>query len=409
MKKSLLTFLVFILLLSLIGSPVSAQSLEAKLIASDGWAGDMFASSVSVDGNIIVVGVPGDDDDGADSGSAYVFIPGKNGWSEGTRLIASDSSAGDMFGWSVSVEGDTIVIGAPCDDDNGYNSGSAYVFVRDKKGWSEEAKLTAGDGSAFDRFGDFVAIDRNTIVIGAIGDDDNGTYSGSAYVFVRDKKGWSEEAKLIPSDSAAFKYFGESVAIDRDTIVVGAIGDDDNGTYSGSAYVFVRDKKVWSEEAKLIASDGSASEYFGESVSVDRDTIVVGAHGDHDNGTYSGSAYVFVRDKEVWSEEAKLLPGEGAVGDRFGQSVSVEGQIIIVGALGDDDNGYNAGLAYVFVRGKSGWGEVSKLMPDDSEAWDHFGEPVAVDGHTIVVGATGDDDNGTDSGSAYVFNYTGNK
>ena len=156
----------------------------------------------------------------------------------------------------------------------------------------KEIKLIASDSAVMDFFGYYASVDKNTIVIGAYGDDDKGSRSGSAYVFVRDKNGWIEEAKLTASDGAADDYFGFSVSVDKDTIVIGAYGDDDKGSLSGSAYAFVRDKNGWIEEAKLTASDGVAGDYFGFSVSVDKDTIVIGAYGNDDDGSLSGSAYV---------------------------------------------------------------------------------------------------------------------
>ena len=157
------------------------------------------------------------------------------------KLLAGDGAADDQFGNSVSVSGDMAVIGAYGDDDKGYWSGSAYVFVRAADGtWSQQAKLTAADGEAGDYFGGSVSVSGDTAVIGAYDDDDKGDYSGSAYIFVRAAGGtWSQQAKLTAADGAAYDYFGGSVAVDGDTAVIGAIGDNDNGDFfSGSAYVF---------------------------------------------------------------------------------------------------------------------------------------------------------------------------
>ncbi len=275
---------------------------------------------------------------------------------EVAKLLASDGAAVDQFGVSVSVSGDMAAVGVPFDDDNGGgDSGSAYLYVRSGGVWSEQAKLLPSDGAAFDEFGASVSVNGDTVVVGATRDDDNGNDSGSAYVF--DLTGATgvvnEDAKLLPSDGAAFDEFGASVSVNGDTVVVGATRDDDNGNDSGSAYVFdlTGATGVVSEDAKLLPSDGAAFDEFGASVSVNGDTAVVGAPFDDDNGNDSGSAYVFglTGATGVVSEDAKLLPSDFANdGDRFGLFVSVSGDTAVVGAPFDDDNGNDSGSAYVF-------------------------------------------------------------
>ena len=381
-----------------------------KSTASDGAAGDCFGISVSVSGDTAVVGA-GYDDIGAnaDQGSAYVFVRTGASWSEQAKLTASDGAALDYFGISVSVSGDTAVVGAP-DHDVGANAdqGSAYVFVRTGAIWSEQQKLTASDGAATDVFGHSVSLSGDTVIVSSPGDDDYGMSSGSAYVFVRSGASWSEQAKLTASDGAASDNFGWSVSLSGDTAVVGARLDDvgANGD-QGSAYVFVRSGVVWSEEVKLTASDGAAGDWFGYFVSVSGDTAVAGAVFDDDNGGNSGSAYVFVRSGAIWREQQKLRATDGAVDDQFGYSVSVSGDTAIVGANQDDDNGGDSGSAYVFVRSGVVWSEEQKLTAPDGAAGDNFGCSVSVSGDTAVVGAFFDDDNGGNSGSAYFFDLTG--
>ncbi len=401
----------------------------AKLTASDGAEDDEFGFSVSVDGDTMVVGAYRDDDSGSGSGSAYVFVrPAGGEWTEASqaaKLTVSDGARGDEFGISVSVEGNTVVVGA-----NGAAgfTGSAYVFVKPSTGWAsatETAKLTASDGARSNGFGWSVSVDRDTLVVGADRDDDNGSNSGSAYVFVKPSTGWAsatETAKLTASDGAAEDRFGSSVSVDGDTVVVGAYGDDDSGSDSGSAYVFLQPSAGWAdatETAKLTASDGAGEDYFGRSVSVDEDTVVVGAWGDDDNGPDSGSAYVFVKPSTGWasaSESAKLTASDGAGNDWFGISVSVEGDIVVVGAWGDDDSGgrsarsARSGSAYVFVEPAAGWAaatEAAKLTASDGAGSDYFGWSVSVEGDSVVVGAYRDDDSGSSSGSAYAFAVRG--
>jgi hypothetical protein len=275
------------------------------------------------------------------------------------KLTASDGAAYDDFGYSVAISGDTVVVGTHYDDDNGFESGSAYVFERNQTGadnWGQVAKLTASDAAADDRFGVSVAISGDTVVVGAWGDADNGTQSGSAYVFERNQTGadnWGQVAKLTASDAAAGDWFGYSVAISGDTVVVGAPGDDDNGSQSGSAYVFGRNQTGadnWGQVAKLTASDGAAGDWFGYSVAISGDTVVVGAPYDDDNGAYSGSAYVFERNQtgaDNWGQVAKLTASDAAAVDCFGISVAISGDAgaIVVGADWDDDNGTDSGSA----------------------------------------------------------------
>ena len=218
---------------------------------------------------------------------------------------------------------------------------------------NEAAKLLASDGAASDQFGFYISVDRNKAVIGIPFDDDNGNSSGSAYLYVRAGGVWSQEAKLLASDGAAFDQFGISVSVSGTTAVIGARSDDDKGSNSGSAYVFDLSGAtgVINEAAKLLASDGAAFDQFGVSVSVSGTTAVIGAHGDDDNGGGSGSAYVFDLSGAtgVINEAAKLLASDGAAFDFSGFSVSVSGATAVIGAYLDDDNGINSGSAYVFA------------------------------------------------------------
>ncbi len=322
---------------------------KTKLLASDGAAADLFGCSVAISGDTAVVGAYGDDDNGDLSGSAYVFVHSGAAWTQAAKLVASDGAVGDYFGYSVSISGDTVVVGAYHDDDMGDSSGSAYVFVRNGIAWTQAAKLVASDGAANDYFGWSVSISGDTAVVGAYLDNDMGSDSGSAYVFVGSGIAWTQEAKLVASDGKAGDQFGYSVSISGDTAVVGALYDGDMGNNSGSAYLFVRSGTTWTKVAKLVASDGSESDFFGYSVSISGDTAVVGAYFDDDNGGASGSAYVFVGSGNAWTQEAKLVASDGAASDNFGRCVSISGDTAVVGADGDDGR-VVIGSAYVFVH-----------------------------------------------------------
>ena len=388
----------------------------SKLTAGDGLRGDEFGYSVAVDGNTAVIGAYQDDHTDDDSntignaGSAYVFTKVSGVWRQLAKLTADDGAANDESGYSVAVDGDTIVVGTHQNDadSNDNDEGAAYVFTKPASGWADmtqTAKLTAFGAAAGDEFGISVAVDGNTILVGAHQNDSD---DGAAYVFTKTFTGWadsSETAKLIASDAAADDEFGISVALDGDTAVIGARQDDDNGSQSGSAYVFTKVSGVWSQKAKLIASDGAANDEFGISVAVDGDTAVIGAR---QGDTRNGAAYVFTKVSGVWSQKAKLTADDGAADDEFGISVAVEGDTVVIGAYQDDDHGDLSGSAYVFTQDSSGgWRQRDKLTASDGAARDRYGYSVGVSGDTVVVGAYSDDSNEANTGAAYFLRNPG--
>jgi len=359
------------------GDITTPHSNETKITASDGASGDNFGISVAVGSGRIVVGARLDGDNGTNSGSAYIFDLDGN---QLTKITASDGAAGDFFGRSVAVGSGRIVVGADRDGDNGNLSGSAYIFDLDG---NQLTKITASDGAANDFFGSSVAVGSDRIVVAANRDGDNGTDSGSAYIFDLDG---NELAKITASDGAPNDYFGYSVAVGSGRIVVGAYGDDDNGSGSGSAYIFDLDGN---QLTKITASDGAGGERFGYSVAVGSGRIVVGAYLDDNNG----SAYIFDLDG---NEVAKITASDGAADDYFGGSVAVGSDRIVVSAYRNDDNGSDSGSAYIFDLDGN---QLEKITASDGAASDIFGISVAVGSGRIVVGAFYDDD----KGSAYIY------
>ena len=371
-----------------------------KLLADDGAPNDYFGFSVAITGETAIVGANYDVDNGVGSGSAYLFdtTTGRQLF----KLLPNDGAADDRFGRSVAISGppgmEVAIVGAYRDEDNGDRSGSAYLF--DTTTGRQLFKLLPNDGALGDEFGWSVAISGTTVIVGALRDDDNGIQSGSAYLF--DTTTGRQIAKLLPAAGAANDLFGISVAISgppgNETIIVGAIGDDDNGPGSGSAYLF--DATTGRQLFKLLADDGALGDEFGWSVAISGTTAIVGAQGDDDNGNLSGSAYLF--DTTTGRQLYKLLPNDGAAEDLFSHFVAISGTTAIVGAFNnDDDNGNNSGSAYFFDTTTGV--QIAKLLPDDGAAYDHFGETVAISGATAIVGAHQNDDNGADSGSAYLF------
>ena len=375
-----------------------------KLTGSAGAAGDNFGRAVAISGNTMVAGADRDGAIAADSGAAYIFQRGSP-WNQQALLKASDAALGDRFGSAVSIDGDTAVVGAFRDDDLGFDSGSIYVYTVVGSTWNEQDKPPSDDGAANDRFGVSVAISGDTIVAGAPGDDDVGESSGSAYVFVRSGATWSQQAKLTASVAASLDFFGGSVAISGDTIVVGAIGDDEKGPFAGAAYVFVRNETSWSQQAKVTGSDAAASDFFGNLVAINGDTIVASA---------PESVYVFVRSGTSWSQQTKLTAADGESGDLFGSAVSISGDTVVVGASGSDDvvevtgegTFGDSGSGYVFQRNGTTWSQQAKLTAVDSAAGDAFGAAIFVDGDTVVVGADLADGVGIDSGATYVYDLS---
>ena len=402
------TYLFGILIIFLWSNSLAAQSSNmTKLTASDGTGGNEFGYSVSISGDQLVVGAWGNDYNGFVSGSVYVYEKDANGsWGSEQQLTPSDAAHGDFFG-RVSISGDQLVVGAWGDDDNGTNSGSVYVYEKDANGtWGNEQKLTASDAGHGDHFGKSVSISGNQLVVGANLDDDNNNNSGSVYVYEKDANGsWGSEQKLMASDGAIYDHFGKSVSISGDELVVGAPLDDDNGFASGSVYVYEKDANgIWGSEQQLTASDGVAGDHFGYSVSISGDQLVVGAWGgDDDNGESSGSVYVYEKDVDgTWGNEQKLTPSDGTGGDEFGYSVSISGDQLVVGARNDDDNGESSGSVYAYEKDANGtWVNEQKFTAFDAAADDWFGYSVSISGDQLVVGANGDDDNGSSSGSAY--------
>jgi uncharacterized repeat protein (TIGR01451 family) len=382
--------------------------MEQKVIAIDGASSDFFGLSVAISGDTAIVGAHGDNvGANTDQGSAYVFVRNGNTWSQQAKLTASDGAANDNFGISVAISGDTALIGAHADVGANADQGSAYVFVRSGTIWTEQQKLTASDGAAVDQFGISVAISGDTALIGAYCDDVSvNADQGSAYVFTRSGTTWTQQTQLTASDGAATDWFGISVAISGDTALIGARWDDVGANaVQGSAYVFVRSGAIWTEQQKLTASDGATNDNFGGSVAISGDTALIGAFLDVVGANVDqGSAYVFVRSGTTWTEQQKLTALDGAATDRFGYSVSISGDTAVIGAYWDDvgANG-NQGSAYVFTRNGTTWSQQTQLTASDGAAVDQFGFS-AISGDTILVGAYYDDvgANG-DQGAAYFY------
>ncbi|MBN1149332.1 MAG: FG-GAP repeat protein [Anaerolineales bacterium] len=384
----------------------------AKLVAADGVTDSLFGGAVSLSGDTALISALWGD---GFKGAVYIFERNQGGpdaWGQATKLITPpDVIAVENFGYSVSLDSDTALIGASDDEvDGNTGQGSAYLFQRNQGGannWGLVKKLTATDGSGDDKFGYSVSLDGGTALIGAYWDNIGGaSQQGSVYIFERNQGGadnWGQVTKLTASDGSANNWFGASVSLDGGTALVGAYGG--NG-YQGSAYLFERNypsSDGWGQVKKLTDSDGAAYAYFGASVSLDGDTILAGAYLDTVNSYFGlGSVSLFTRDGDEWAQVTRIAASDGGGYDNFGFAVSLSDDIALIGA------NFDQGAAYLFQRNADGaggsspdaWGQVKKLAAADGAANDYFGVSVSLDADRALVGASGDDG---DRGAAYLF------
>jgi hypothetical protein len=431
---------------------------EEKLKASNGIVGDLFGSSVSVDNRRAIIGAEGKE-------AAYIF-ESNSPWSQTAQLWAADGAVGDRFGSAVALSGDYALVGAYGDDDSGEASGSAYVFRRDGAQWIQAGKLTARDAKAGDFFGAAVALSGDYAVVGAYGDDTGGDewvpifgpdkyVPGANVTWDSAINGWvnavnnriflspmswasgfrpkavrvnhtaqsainllrvvgvnnqilgnapsyssATEVSLSNGADIGLIYALTPPAVTNIEFLVHSVG---GGLDAGSAYVFKRTSEVWTQQTHIKASDGAAGDAFGVSVAVSGQTVIVGADRDDDNGLDSGSAYVFVQAESDWLQEAKLLANDGQQGDQFGASVAISGNIAVVGAPGADTVWMDSGAAYVFRYNGVNWVEEAKLVAVDGKAGDQFGASVSISADYVVVGAPGADG----SGALYVYKFDG--
>jgi len=383
----------------------SVWSQQQKLTASDGENFDFFGRSVAIDGNTVLVGAPFEDNDGlANSGSSYIFTRIGSVWSQEQKLTASKLNYNNDFGYSVSIDNDTALIGAYLDDDLGTDAGAAYVFFYSENTWTQQQKLKASDGTIGDTFGVSVSLLGDTALIGAFTADVGDIDTGAAYVFTRSGTTWSQQQKLIASDDIAYDYFGYSVALSEDTAIIGAYGVNVLNTDDGAAYVFVRSGTTWNQQQKLIADDPGNFDQFGVSVDISNDTVIIGANG---VDTQSGSAYIFTRSGTIWSQQQKLIASDAADFDNFGFSVAIVDDIALIGAYRNDAGSEDSGAAYSFTRSGTVWSEQAKLSASDGSANDHFGIDISLSNSTALIGARSTDFNGLNSGSAYMFIRSG--
>jgi len=296
---------------------------QAKLVPSQYQDGDRFGSSVKISGDFAIVGADGRDDLGMNSGSAYIFRRNGDIWTQQTKLVGVDTGAGDRFGMSVALSGDTALVGAFWHTGpGGSGSGAAYVFVYDGQNWTQQAKLVANDSMTGDSFGLAVGLDGDIAIIGA----PEVAGRGAAYIFERSGTTWSQQVKWVqdPLVNASNDRFGSAVSVSAGTAVVGAYWDDEQALNSGAAFIYTRNESGWFMNTKILPPGGINEERFGISVDVSRNTLIIGSHFDNDQATYAGSAYIYVEvSKDVWTFKEKLFWSQGRQSYYFGRSVAI--------------------------------------------------------------------------------------
>ena len=425
MRKFYRLAIMFFIVTTLISTALSVAASEHKLAATGLSDDDNFGHAVAIAGDYAVVGVPGDDDNGSGAGAVFIFTRnqgGNNNWGEISKIEASDGAAGDGFGWAVAIAGDYIVIGAPGDDDNGSNSGSVFIFANNQDGsWSQVKKIVADDGNIDDGFGSAVAISGDRILIGMPGDDTVSPDAGAAFIFARNQGGtnnWGQTAKISVSNALHLgspENFGLAVAIDGDNAVIGAPGTDSGGIDTGLAYLFNRNQggdNVWGKIADLAASDGAAYYEFATAVSISGDFATVGSPNDNNtNGSKAGAVFIYQKNKggtNSWGELRKIMSNDGIALDYFGTSVSIAGDYAVVGAQGQDTLGPRTanGAAYILERNEGGtdnWGITEKLTAKDANKFDFFGSTAAINENRDTLIGVPEKEFQNGRGAAYLF------
>lgn len=366
-----------------------AIDTAVKLSADERSFKDEFGSSVDISVDTVIVGAAGDNDRGFFAGAAYVFVRDANTIVEQAKLTASDGYRDARFGNSVSVSGDIALVGAHRDRSKGENSGAAYVFRRSDNVWREEAKLTADDGFQDQQFGWSVSVFGQRALIGTLADPTK-NLTGEAYIFEKTNQGWVQQGKLTPVDGSPWRKFGSSVSLAENLALIGAPGKDPNDEHSaGAAYIFIWQNETWSQQ-KLLVPDLSPGAQFGHSVSVSSDTCLIGAHKHNGKGDASGAAYIFIQnDHGVWVLHQQLLADDSDANDGFGHSVGISRSTAVVGAYADESNGIDrSGSGYIFVLAGTSWVQQARLSPEKVLADAQFGFTTSISGHMAVVSSS---------------------
>ena len=413
-----------------------------KAVASDRAEDDRFGCKVAISGDYAIVGAFLEDEDASggntasSAGSAYIFKNIAGIWTQIQKVVASDRNGSANFGSSVDINGDYAIIGAPNEDYDAsgsnyiINPGVAYIFKNISGTWTEIKKIVASDRARDEFFGNSVSISDNYAIVGAYQEDISTSYTtneGAAYIFTNNLDSWTQLQKIVSSDRASADFFGISVSISGDYIIIGAHYESEDvlGANSlsnaGSAYLFKNNAGTWSQVQKIVAGDRDTYDQFGVSVSISGDYAIIGAQTeDHDvSGTNllsnAGSAYIFKNNSGTWSQIQKIVANDRGAGDAFGFSVSISGDYAFIGACYEDENASGsatlsaAGSAYIFKNNTGTWAQFQKIVSSDRAIDDYFGYSVAISGDNAISGAYYEDHDASGqnylwaAGSSYIF------
>lgn len=358
-----------------------------RLAAAGGAAGDLFGYSVAVSGDYAIVGARKKN---GDTGAAYIYVRKGASWVEQQKITASDATTGDMFGTAVGISGNYAIVGA-----SGKNTteGAAYIFGRSGTTWTELAKLDRPASSKY--FGNSVAISGDTVIVG--------NYQvKEAYAFARSGATWPLQQKLVPKDGTEISSFGEAVAISGDTVIIGAGHYCNTGTTSkAAAYFFTRTGTVWTEQQKIADPDPTNNDGFGSAVSLSGDWAIIGSGGYDKAKENTGTAYIYERSGSAWTLRQQLKNPDDAEGDLFGNNVALSGKHAVICST---YSGSYTGAVFFYTRSDMGWIMEKKIAGSAVSATPNFfGDTVAIDGPYVIVGNKGNKDTATEQGAAFGF------
>jgi len=321
------------------------------------------------------------------TGGAFVYVRSGAGWTQQGRLFASDGATNDYFGLDVAICGDTVVVGSQDDDDHGTSSGSAYVFSRSGTTWTQTQKLTASDAAQADSFGSSVSIQGTTVLVGAPGDDDMGQGSGSVYVFCHDGTSWVQTAKLVPPDGGHGDRFGYTVLLHEGYAFCAAHLDEEGGIRIGSVYVYEGACSSWILRTKIVPGDGVSWGAFGHSVAAHGSRLAIGSIGATGASWGTGAVYLYQGTAASWTLEAKLFASDGEDQDAFGWALAMSEDLVLVSSPAAEGLVPDAGACYLLQHLPSGWTERAKLVASDGHASGALGTSVVRLGGTLLAGA----------------------
>jgi FG-GAP repeat len=358
--------------------------------APDGLANDNFGHSVAISGDYAVVGSPFNDIDGKNNqGAAYIFKRDNGTWTVQQKITSANGFADDLFGYSVAIDGDNIIVGGIHANVWGTQQGAAYIFHRSGTTWTMQEQLIPIRVQMNDNVGCSVSIAGDYAIVGSY-NADGGT--GAVNIYRKEMSGWNPIQRIVPTDGIANDNFGNSIAISGDYIVVGSYLSD-NGTFinQGSVYIYQKDaNNLWAFQQKVVPSNGQSNDKFGSSVAITSDYVVVGSpYSDNGSVLNQGSTYVYKRNGNIWGQEFQILTPNGQANDYNGVSVSIEGDYILVSAYNDDRLRNFQGLAYIYKRNGTSWNMLRKIFEPTPSTSNSFGFSVGLNGGRFVVGAIG--------------------